>query len=225
MKYIGGKSRYDSSAQEWKYEPRVYTDFYCSLKEWHSLGRGKMNYIKQLVMHASLSEDETEDDFYSSLWYSKERQRIISNAINLITHRRPKVTNYWEDETLSKDYLVEKNDHIEIEFPELKMPNIIILYDKWEETTGDGFFETVKDCIDCVYKVLELKTLDYYDNYLYQFFNNDYDYVFFKGDKDSCYYNYWNGKWSWKDVIKRKDERIYTEYKSLLYKVNKIKIV
>ena len=34
MKYTGGKSWFNKSTQEWEYIPRVYTNYYCSLKEW-----------------------------------------------------------------------------------------------------------------------------------------------------------------------------------------------
>ena len=221
MKYTGGKSWFNKSTQEWEYMPRAYTDFYCSIKEWHNLGRGRLNFIAQAI---SCALDEPVDNLEMYFSNSKDRAKIISHIIFLITHRRPKVTDYWEDEIKDKDYIIEKSDHIEIEFPGLKVPNIIILYDIFEPNRSNGFYDTVIDCVDCLYKILELKTLDYYDNYLYQFFNNDYDYVFFKGDKESHYYDNWNGKWSWKDVIKRKDERIYDEYETLLYKFDKIKL-
>ena len=48
MKYTGGKSCYNKATQEWKYEPRVYTDYYCSMKEWANLGKGKSNFMYQV---------------------------------------------------------------------------------------------------------------------------------------------------------------------------------
>lgn len=50
MKFKGGKSWYDTNSQEWKYQPRIYTDFYCSLKEWANLGKGKDNFMYQVVI-------------------------------------------------------------------------------------------------------------------------------------------------------------------------------
>jgi hypothetical protein len=49
MKYTGGKSWFNKSTQEWEYMPRAYTDFYCSIKEWHNLGRGRLNFIAQAI--------------------------------------------------------------------------------------------------------------------------------------------------------------------------------
>ena len=53
MKFKGGKSHYDQAKAAWIYEPRVYTDFYCSLAEWSNLGNGKENFMYQVRNYVS----------------------------------------------------------------------------------------------------------------------------------------------------------------------------
>lgn len=231
MKYKGGKSWYDSDSQEWKYQPRIYTDFYCSLSEWNQLGSGKDNFMYQvrsaIVDILGYPEDkrtETEkwkvsrDEFKiqlknglivnklsfdrggrrDSLEGEKYSAWIVKNVINLITHRKAEVEFFSWKGTI---------DHIEISFPEAKMPNIIILVDEYCESSTN---RTLIDCIDAIYKTLHDKTTEWYDKKLYQYYNSDWDRIFYCSTEDiSKEYLDWKHLWMWNDVFKKKEDRKY----------------
>lgn len=231
MKYKGGKSWYDNVAQEWKYQPRIYTDFYCSLSEWAKLGNGKDNFMYQ-VRSAIVDIWGYPDDKRTELEKIKVDRReykytlenglvlnklsfdrggrrdslegekysawIIQKTIKLITHRDCEV------EFFSWKGII---DHIEIVFPETKMPNIIILVDEYSMSSTNY---TLIKCIDSIYNTLKYKTTEWYDNYLYQYFNNDYDIIFYISREDDLgTYIEWQNKWMWKEIIYPKSQRKY----------------
>lgn len=231
MKYTGGKSWFDKSTQEWKYNPRVYTNFYCSLKEWSNLGRGKENFMYQLRSHIvdlyGYPEDKrtelekwkvNRDEFKfktkngltlnklsfdrggrrDSLEGEKYSAWIIKETIKLITNREPQVDFYSWKGTI---------DHIEISFPDAKsMPNIICLIDEYCESSTN---RTLIFVIDCIYKVLGWKTIEWYDKYLEKFYNKDYDFIFLNPNNERYIYQEWEDKTMWKDMIMKTSNRIY----------------
>lgn len=236
MKFKGGKSWYDTNSQEWKYQPRIYTDFYCSLKEWANLGKGKDNFMYQvrsaIVDILGYPDDKrTELEKFKvsrgegkyklknglvvnklsfdrggrrdSLEGEKYSAWIIKNVIKIITHREAEVEFYSWKGTI---------DHIEITFPKMNMPNIILLLDipGGDNSTNDILIK----CIDAIYEVLNAKTTEWYDKYLYLYFNNDHDMIFFGGMIYNGYvygeYAKWVDKWQWKDRIFPKTKRRYT---------------
>ena len=233
MKYKGGKSWYDHESDEWKYQPRIYTDFYCSLSEWKQLGKGKDNFMYQvrsaIVDLLGYPEDKrTELEKWKvnrnefkiqlsnglvvnklsfdrggrrdSLEGEKYSAWIIKNAIKLITHRDAEVEFYSWKGTI---------DHIEISFPECMMPNIIILVDEYLESSTN---RTLIDCIDAIYSTLHDKTTEWYDKKLNQYYNSDWDRIFYCSKEDSCEnYKMWKGKWMWSDVFKKKSDRQYND--------------
>lgn len=248
MKYKNGKSWYDTTSQEWKYQPRIYTNFYCSLQEWANLGRGKENFMYQvrsaivdlfdiepsklpiyddkkhnggseiigytskITLHNGLVlnklsfnrcgiQDGLEGEQYSA--------DIVKHAIKLITNRDAEVEFYSWKGTI---------DHIEITFPNLRMPNIILLLDipSGDNSTNDILIK----CINAIYDVLNAKTTQWYDKYLHLYFNNDFDMIFYGGISDSNGYHYghyskWANKWEWKDRIFPKTKRTYNDYANI----------
>ena len=237
MKYKYGKSYFDQESQEIKYIPRIYTDFYCSLKEWHNLGRGKQNFMYQVRSHivdlyGYMEDNRTELEKFKapriednitlsngltlnklsfdrvgrrdSLEGEKYSAWIIKNTIKLITNRNSEVEFYsWKGNV----------DHIEISFPQSKMPNIICLIDENDGSTN----EELIFCIDCIYKTLNNKTTEWYDRYLYKFYNENYDIVYLKNKSSDTYYE-WTYKSQWKDIIKQRANRTLTNKVSITYK-------
>ena len=231
MKYKNGNSWYDETTNSFKYLPRIYTDFYCSLSEWEKLGpNGKPNFMYQvrsaivdiLGYPEIMYEKENDDTVWAtggkfclknglevnklsldrhgrrdSMIGEKYSAWIIQNVIKLITHRNSEVEYYsWKGEL----------DHIEISFPDCKMPNIILLVD---ENTGSTN-QTLISCIDAIYKTLHDKTTEWYDKYLYKFYNSDWDRIFYVS-KEDAYYKYinWKHLYKWADLFKMKSKRIY----------------
>ena len=229
---------------------RVYSNFYCSLSEWYQLGKDKENFMYQvrseIVNRFGLEFDKIGVD-ESKLWVSNDTTVydyddrvyapcglalnklsfdihgrrdeldgeiysawIVERTIELITHRQSKVEFFsWKGNL----------DHIEISFPEREMPNIIVLTD-----VPGGDCSTNKAliaCMDAIYHTLSCKTTVEYDKYLRMFFNDEYDYVFYKCDYfygcNSDYYHEWHGKWKWKDCIKARELRFYDHYGTLHY--------
>lgn len=85
MKYKYGKYYFDQESQEKKYVPRIYTDFYCSLKEWHNLGTGKKNFMYQLRSHI-VEQGLMNDKQHSPGYITQDRRRIydIDEIENII---------------------------------------------------------------------------------------------------------------------------------------------
>lgn len=222
MKFKGGKSHYDQAKAAWIYEPRVYTDFYCSLAEWSNLGNGKENFMYQVrnyvaakrndlwesadwqqlknglkLRKISLDRTGRRDDLSGEI-YSAE---IIKEVILAITHKEAKVEFYsWKGNI----------DHVEITFENCHMPNIIVLVG---DNGGSTNYTLIK-CIDCIYSTLSAKLTDYYDNYLNKMYNNDYDRVYYVGAKYNSVYTYdkWKYTWRWEDTFKKKTDRVYDRY-------------
>lgn len=231
MKYTGGKGWFNKSTQEWKNNPRVYTNFYCSLSEWANLGRGKENFMYQVRSRIvdlygypedkrtelekwKVNRDECKFKTKNGLTLNKlsfdrggrrdslEGEKysawIIKEAIKLITNRDADIEFYsWKGNV----------DHIEISFPNTQMPNIICLIDEYSNSSTN---RTLIFVIDCIYKVLGWKTIDWYDNYLYQFYNKEYDFVFLNPENEGYEYSEWKGKSMWKEIIKKTNNRIYS---------------
>jgi len=221
MKYTGGKSWFDKSTQEWKHNPRVYTNFYCSLKEWSNLGRGKHHFMYQLrerIAEKIFFKYESEKQYYCNkegnvesyklsfdrtgrrdgLYTEEYSAEIIKETIKLITNREAQVDFYSWKGTI---------DHIEVSFPDVKsMPNIICLIDEY---SGSSTNRTLIFVIDCIYKVLGWKTIEWYDRYLEKFYNKDYDFVFLNPNNERDIYQEWEDKTMWKDMIMKTSNRIY----------------
>lgn len=230
MKYTGGRSVFDPDTQKWISVPRRYSDFYCSITEWSKLGRGKPNFMYQ-VRSAIVDNWGPEDDckirLDNGLWVNKlsfkrwgrddvnETEKydswIIQRVIKMITHRDAEVEFFSYKGNI---------DHVEISFPGCEMPNIIVLVGQW---AGGSTNETLIFCIDAIYKVLSIKTTDYYDRYhLSKKFNQDYDYIYYTGKGKAGWGNYyedteWRDNWMFEDIIRKKSERYYYDHVSIGY--------
>lgn len=216
MKYTSGKSWFNKSTQEWEYKPRVYTNYYCSLKEWAKLSRGKDIFMYQLrnaIAEKIFFRHKYNKEYYQNGTYKLSFDRtgrrdglsseiysadIIKEVIKSITNRESEVEFYsWKGNI----------DHVEISFPDATaMPNIICLIDEYDSSSTN---RTLIFIIDCIYKVLGWKTIDWYDKYLYQFYNKEHDFVFLNPGADKYIYPEWVGKTGWKEIIKRKSNRQY----------------
>ena len=64
---------------------------------------------------------------------------------------------------------------------------------------------------------LSNKTTEWYDRYLYKFYNENYDIVYLKNKSSDTYYE-WQYKSQWKDIIKQRANRILTNEVSITYK-------
>lgn len=239
MKYKGGKSWYDKNSNEWKSQPRIYTDFYCSLSEWANLGRGKQNFMYQ-VRSAIVDILGYPEDKRTELEKFKvsrgEYKFTLSNGlvVNKLSFDRGGRRDSLEGERYSawiikntirlithREAIVEfyswkgNIDHIEIAFPDAAMPNIIVIVDDYGGSTN----RTLIDCIDAIYDTLKAKTHECYDNYLSHYYNDNYDMVYYKSTENIGGNYFWaEGKWMWKEIIYPKNKRQYDRYGTLSYK-------
>jgi len=241
MKYTGGKSYFNKVTQEWTNNPRVYTNFYCSLGEWATLGRGKENFMYQLRSYivdlygypkdnrTPLEKFKAVRDEHKiilknglvvnklsfdrggrrdSLSGEKYSAWIIKNVIKIMTDRDAEVEFYSWKGTV---------DHIEISFPNSTMPNIICLIDEYGSSSTN---KTLIFCINCIYRTLNNKLTQYYDKYLYKYYNENYDIVYLKPDSEHSMgvYASWKGIYEWEDMIKPKANRIISQHTNISYK-------
>ena len=240
MQYIGGKSYFNIVTQEWKSNPRVYTNFYCSLSEWANLGRGKENFMYQVRSHIVDLYGYPKDKRTELEKWKVNRNECKFNAKNGMTLNKlsfdrggrrdslegEKYSAWIIKETIKLITNREANvefyswkgtvDHIEISFPDTQMPNIICLVDEYSGSTN----KTLIFIIDCIYRTLNNKTTVWYDRYLYKFYNDNYDIVYLKPDSEhaTCEYQDWIGKSQWKDIIKLKSNRTYLDDTKITYK-------
>lgn len=241
MKYIGGQSHYNKMTQEWISNPRVYTNFYCSLNEWATLGRGKENFMYQvrskIVDLYGYPEDKRTE--LEKLKVERNESKIkLKNGliVNKLSFDRGGRRDSLEGEKYSawilkntiklitnRDCDVEfyswkgTIDHIEIHFINTELPNIICLIDDYccSSTNKILIF-----CIDCIYKTLANKTTIWYERYLNKYYNENYDIIYLKPDSEHMSGNYliWKGKAQWKDIIKLKTNRVINHKVNISYK-------
>lgn len=240
MKYKGGKSWYDKNSNEWKSQPRIYTDFYCSLSEWANLGRGKPNFMYQVrsAIVDILGYPEDKKTELEKIKVSRDEYKFtLSNGlvVNKLSFDRGGRRDSLEGEKYSawiiknaiklithRESIVEfyswkgTINHIEITFPDATMPNIIVLVDEYSVSSTN---RTLIDCIDAIYDTLKAKTHECYDNYLSCYYNDNYDMVYYKSTEDATGEYLWaKGKWMWKEIIYPKNRRQYDHYGTLSYK-------
>ena len=149
MQYTGGKSYFNIVTQEWKSNPRVYTNFYCSLSEWANLGRGKENFMYQVRSHIVDLYGYPKDRRTELEKWKVNRNECKFNTKNGLTLNKlsfdrggrrdslegEKYSAWIIKETIKLITNREANvefyswkgtvDHIEISFPDTQMPNII----------------------------------------------------------------------------------------------------
>lgn len=239
MKYIGGKSCYDTDEQKWIYRPRVYTDFYCSMAEWSNLGKGKDNFIYQVRsaivdLFGMKASERSERDENGKIIYTDKMKLKNGLIINRLSFDRTGRRDGLETEKYSADIIkyaiklithrdaeVEffswkgTIDHIEISFTGTVMPNIIILVDEYGISSTN---RTLKDCIDAIYDTLKIKIHENYERYYAKYFNKDYDIIYYKSLEDAnCDYSWARDLWIWKDCFFTKKNRRYNRYGSLTY--------
>lgn len=240
MKYIGGKSYFNKVTQEWKNNPRVYTNFYCSLSEWANLGRGKDNFMYQVRSHIIDLYGYPEDNrtlLEKSKVDRNECKITLKNGLTLnkLSFDRGGRRDSLEGEKYSAWIIKETIrlitnreanvefyswegivDHIEISFPNTSMPNIICIIDEYCGSTN----KTLMFIIDCIYKTLNNKITVWYDRYLNKYYNDNYDIVYLKPDTEhaSSEYYEWENKSQWKDIIKLKSNRVITNHTKISYK-------
>ena len=230
MKYKGGKSWYDKSVQEWKYEPRVYTDFYCSISEWDKLGKGKDNFMYQVrsAIVDILGYPEDKRTELEKIKVSRDKCKIkLTNGliVNKLSFDRGGRRDSLEGEKYSAwiiknviKLITHRNadvefyswkgtvDHIEITFHNTSMPNIIILVDEYCGSTNKELIS----CIDCIYNTLKAKLHPSYESKLMHYFNNNFDIVYYISTENAQHeYDDWKGLWMWKDIIFPKSNRKY----------------
>lgn len=240
MKYKGGKSWYDKNSNEWKSQPRIYTDFYCSLSEWANLGRGKPNFMYQVrsAIVDILGYPEDKRTELEKIKVSRDEYKFtLSNGlvVNKLSFDRGGRRDSLEGEKYSawiiknaiklithRESIVEfyswkgTIDHIEITFPDAAMPNIIVIVDEYGDSSTN---RTLIDCIDAIYDTLKAKTHECYDNYLSHYYNDNYDMVYYKSTEHISGSYFWaKGKWMWKEIIYPKNRRQYDSYGTLSYK-------
>ena len=241
MKYTGGKSYFNKVTQEWKSNPRVYTNFYCSLSEWANLGRGKENFMYQvrsrIVDLYGYPEDKRTELEKWKVNRNEEKITLKNGlTLNKLSFDRGGRRDSLEGEKYSawiikeaiklitnRDANVEfyswkgTIDHIEISFPNTAMPNIICLIDDYCCSSTNKILIFI---IDCIYKTLNNKISVWYDRYLNKYYNEDYDIIYLKPDSEhtSGEYLVWNDKTQWKDIIKLKSNRIITNHTNISYK-------
>lgn len=242
MKFKIEKTWYVKDQQERCKTKKIYTDFYCSLCEWATLETvQKRMLIDQLLdkIHFKFFPEFLtgwEFNFYfdkEEIPERKENNLYFEEVIKAITHRDVKVNvkyDWFNGPTLN---------HVKIVFPNTNMPNIFVLFDFTdyklyvsESSSGvDGdnlLVEYLMICVDAIYKTLSDKTTEWYDRKLCEFYNENYDRIFYNystklkqllnEDKDYIednlcrkrrYQKYFNC-WKWDDVFKlaslRKEE-------------------
>lgn len=225
MKYKYGKQYFDQVSREIKYVPRIYTDFYCSLDEWVNLGRGKENFMYQL--RSKIVEDGLMLDYNNDKKYIKTKNgltlyklslnrigrrddlngeiysaNIIKYVIKYITHKDAEVEFYSWKGTI---------DHVEINFANCEMPNIIVIIDSYSASSTN---RTLIHCVDAIYKTLKNKASFYYDTYHKRYYNNDCDKIF-NYSEDNENYSKW--EYPWNDTYRMKKNREYNGV-SIYYK-------
>lgn len=240
MKFKTKKTWYVKDHQEKCKTTKIYTDFYCSLGEWTSLGTvQKRMLIEQLLNKIDLkfSTEGYRDwkfDFHfdkDDVPERKENNLYFEEVIKEITHRDVKVNvkyDWFNGPTLN---------HVKIVFPNTNMPNIFVLFDFTDymlyvsdsSTSLDGehnlLVEYLIISVDAIYKTLSDKTTEWYDKKLNEFYNENYDRIFYNfstklnqllyEDKDynednfgrkRRYQKYFNC-WKWEDVFKLASSR------------------
>lgn len=227
MKYKYGKQYFDQVSREMKYIPRIYTDFYCSLKEWLNLGRGKENFMYQLrskIVEDGLmgdcngcerSKSENGLNLYKISFNRTGRRdglnseiysaNIVKNVIKYITHKDADVEFYSWKGTI---------DHIEISFGNCEMPNIIVLIDSYSNSSTN---RTLIHCIDAIYKTLRNKASFYYEQYHKQHYNKDWDKIFNYSEDNLCYDK---SQYQWYDTYRMKSDRRYN-HSTIYYNILK----
>lgn len=221
MKYTGGKSRRDPVTGEWISNPRVYTDFHCSLKEWKNLNRGKKNLVNQ-AMKSLVYQQVIKNPIYSTdingkfyLFFDKDidgdysksdySSSIIKEVIKLVTGLSCNVEFYsWKQSV----------DHIEIEVigGEKRLPNIVVLFDIFELSEE----ETIIKCLDAVYSTLNCLKYNSFNVYYRPYFNNNYDFIFNNCPRES-WGPYGGGKYSEWPAFRPKSDRFFISESSISY--------
>lgn len=240
MKYIGGKSYFNKVTQEWKSNPRVYTNFYCSLSEWNNLGRGKENFMYQVRSHIVDLYGYPENKRTELEKWKVDRDEFKIKMKNGLTLNKLSFDRCGRRDSLDGEeysaWIIKETiklitnreanvefyswkgvvDHIEITFPDTQIPNIICLIDECSSSTN----KILIFIIDCIYRTLNNKTTVWYDRYLYKFYNEDYDIIYLKPDSEhySGEYTDWEHKTQWKDIIKPKVNRTITNKTKISYK-------
>ena len=209
MKYTGGKSYWDKEEFEWKYEQRIYSNFYCSLSEWLNLNRGKKNFISQLFdkIKNKYNQHNLGFDKFQRIGYDNQfltsnyENNILHDIIKEITKRDAEVTVCYE--SLITDSIA----HIEISFGELEMPNLIVLFNGDKNLNVDNIIY----CIDAIYDTLKDKLHHLYETRLKKYYNKNYDRLYAKAIRYSerGYYIKFKTYWFWNEVFKPKNNRLY----------------
>lgn len=215
MKYSTIKSYYNKRTGKKELAHRVYNDFFCTIPEW-TLFKDKENFMYQLRKHISkrvkdkypdqyradseecVSLDRTgRRDFTTTEVYSAY---IIQQVIKEMTHRHAVVEFYsWKGNI----------DHVEITFPNSKMPNIIVLFYEYGGLNSTNY--TIIECMNAIYDILMTKTTEYYDNNLTSYFNTNYDIICYKSRSNDLHpYLHWRNQWQEKERIRMTKYRTYT---------------
>ena len=233
MRFTGGKSLYDPSTGEWKSNPRVYSDFHCNYDEWKKLSRGRRNMVTQLLFnlaekgyieYAHFSEYDPETglhlrkqnkerinfplDLDGDSITEQESAKVIKYAIKLITGLETEVTFYsWKFNV----------DHVTIDFnyPNCKLPNVVVLFDQGFVTDIDEVDIIIK-CINAIYQTINDLKNDKFNKYLKRYYNSEYDRVFNYTDRHTVYYSQYD--YQWPDFYRLKANRSIGSGASLFYK-------
>ena len=212
MEFTGGKSRRDPATGEWISNPRVYTDFHCSLKEWKNLNRGQLNFINQLLQEIWYDESLNKEDFnfihpiedkipypvFSEI--SEKDGNIISYCIQRVTGLKSKCyvnTYYSESSQGSIDNVIVEFDNYDKNI----LPNIVILIDDYNPEPEP---DVIKMTLDAVYQSVKNFKYESFNKYYKPYYNNNYDLIFNNvKDKTSIYYNTYH----FPDIFRPKNSR------------------
>ncbi len=213
MEFTGGKSRRDPVTGEWIYSPRIYTDFYCTLKEWKNLNRGQINFINQLLCEIWSDESLNKEDFnfihpieedkipypvFSEI--PEEDGNIISYCIQRVTGLKSKCyVNFYGSESSQGSI-----DNVIVEFYNYDkniLPNIVILIDDYNPEPEP---DVIKMTLDAVYQAVKNFKYESFNKYYKPYYNNNYDLIINNvKDKTSIYYNTYH----FPDIFRPKNSR------------------
>jgi hypothetical protein len=212
MEFTGGKSRRDPVTGEWISNPRVYTDFHCSLKEWKNLNRGRLNFINQLLQEIWYDESVNKEDFnfihpiedkipYPVFSEIPEKDgKIISYCIQRVTGLKSKCyvnTYYSESSQGSIDNVIVEFDNYDKNI----LPNIVILIDAYNPEPEP---DVIKMTLDAVYQAVKNFKYESFNKYYKPYYNNNYDLIINNvKDKTSIYYNTYH----FPDIFRPKNSR------------------
>lgn len=215
MKFKGGKSYFNTEKMTWEYEPRIYTNFYCSLYEWGKLNRGKENFVNQLLdkvrsklNNGKIPTEVDEFEFTNINDGIHDEENVTSVYCNNLMQEVIKEMTGRDSEVIVVTSGCWDILHVEITFPGTSMPNIIVLID-YDYLLN---YTWVLKCIRGVYDTLSLKTTHRYERDLQKWFNSDYDRLYITNiDSSSGVYGKWYRCYEWEKQFQPKKNRGYCD--------------